>query len=48
MAKIPDRKMWDKRTKSYMYYPGIKPVEVHVGSAAATLTSLTAPIRSAG
>jgi hypothetical protein len=31
MAKIPDRKKWDSRTGSYMFYPGIKPVKVEVG-----------------
>jgi hypothetical protein len=31
MAKIPDRKKWDSRTGSYMFYPGIKPVKIEVG-----------------
>jgi hypothetical protein len=32
MAKLPDRKLWDKRTGSYMTYPGIEPVRIKVGS----------------
>ena len=31
MAKLPDRKMWDSRTGSYMKYPGIEPVQLEVG-----------------
>jgi len=31
MPKIPDRKMWDARTKSYMSFPGIPPLNIEVG-----------------
>jgi hypothetical protein len=31
MAKLPDRKMWDSRTKSFMTYPGIEPVQIELG-----------------
>jgi hypothetical protein len=33
MAKLPDRKAWDYRTKSYMYYPGIPSVQIDVGAS---------------
>jgi hypothetical protein len=32
MAKLPDRKMWDSRTGSYMTYPGIAPIFIEVGT----------------
>jgi len=47
MAKIPDRKLWDNRTESYMNYPGIKPVEIEVGTEY-ELVLVDAPARFSG
>jgi hypothetical protein len=32
MTELPDRRVWDSRTESYMHFPGIAPVQIEVGT----------------